>query len=127
MRNFKFTLKHNLGSDRGFTLIEILVALVLFALGIVGVMSMVATAMSGYSRSRISTTEVNRTCLNLEAVKQAGYKALDVFSGIQGGIYDNSENTIVRGTRLIVMQNDAIKGSGEGGTYQIYYTKPHIQ
>jgi prepilin-type N-terminal cleavage/methylation domain-containing protein len=118
---------NNLRNEHGFTLIETMIALVVFSIGILAAMTMTTNAMKGYSRSRLSTTEVNRTCLNLEAVKQAGYTELDVFSDIQGGVHSNSQDAIVRGTRLIVMQNDAIKGKGEGGAYQVYYTKPLIQ
>jgi prepilin-type N-terminal cleavage/methylation domain-containing protein len=127
MRDSHFISRNHLRGEQGFTLIETMIALLIFTIGIMAVMTMTITAMNGYSRSRISTTEVNRTCLNLEGVKQAGYTELGVFSGIQGGIYNDAEDAVVRGTRLVVMQNNAIKGSGVGGAYQVYYTKPLVQ
>jgi prepilin-type N-terminal cleavage/methylation domain-containing protein len=125
MKDFNVELKPNSVSEKGFTLIEVLIALVVFSIGIMAVMSMIMAAMNGYSRARKSTVEVNRTSLNLESVKQAGYTELAEFSNIQGGILENTENAVVRGTQLVVMENDAIHGSR--GAYQIFYIKPLIQ
>lgn len=122
--------------EMGFTLIETLLSLLIFTVGILAVMTMTSNGLSAYSRSRTSTAEVNRTCINLEVLKEARYENSDVFkdtettpTGNDGATvsYNNTDDAVVAGTKLIVMQNNAIKGgSGSDGTYALYFTKPFV-
>lgn len=122
--------------DQGFTLVETLIGLLIFTVGILAVCTMTSTAIKGYTFARISTTQVNRTTANTEALKQVGYENGNVFStdgtatsvqGAEGAVmsYADSDNVVVDGTKLIVMQNSKIKGSL--GDYTLYYTKPLIR
>lgn len=138
MKSFHCFYEHDANGKQGFTLIEVLIGLFLFTFGILAVMAMTITAMHGYIRSRISNTEVNRTTLNVEVLKHAGYTGKDkIFEGEEGDgnplgsdgdavgyAYEN--DAVVRGAKFITMQNDEIKGNGVGGVYEVYYLKPAI-
>ena len=122
--------------DKGFTLIETMIALFVFTFGILAVMTMTVTSMGSFTRSRTTSTEVNRTALNLETLKQVGYSNSDVFQGTAASpigsdgttvSYADTDNAVVFETKLIVMQNNKIKGSGAGNNYEVYYTKPLIE
>lgn len=123
-------------SDKGFTLIETMIGLAVFSIGILAVCTMTSTAIKGYTTARVNTTQVNRTTANTEALKQVGYENSNVFSavgtdtavqGSEGTVlsYADTDGVVVRGTKLIVMQNTKIKGGS--GNYTLYYTKPIIQ
>lgn len=122
--------------DQGFTLIETMIGLLIFTVGILAVCTMTSTAIKGYTFARTNTTQVNRTTANTEALKHVGYENDNVFStdgtetnvqGSEGAVlsYADSDNVVVDGTKLIVMQNSEIKGGS--GDYTLYYTKPFIR
>ncbi len=121
---------------RGFTLLETLVAVLIFSFGTLAVMALTVNSMNWFTESRITTTEVNRTTLNIEALKQTGYLDSGAFRGIWTVPTGNDGNTVgyndfadavVAETRLITMQNNEVKGFGAGGNYEIYFVKPFIQ
>lgn len=133
MKHFKGFFRSNNIGKRGFTLLETLIALLVFTVGIMGVMTMVLTSINDFTRSRVTNTEVNRTCQNVETLKQAGYSNTEIFKGTSNSPvgsdaasvgYTDVENAVVYGTRLIVMQNTEIGGRGAGGNYEVYFTKP---
>ena len=122
--------------DQGFTLIETIIGLLIFTIGILAVCSMTSTAIKGYVFARTNTTQVNRTTANTEALKHAGYENSNVFStdgtqtSVQGSdgtviSYGDNDDVVVAGTKLIVMENSKIKGAS--GEYTLYYTKPLIR
>lgn len=126
------------GNNQGFTLVETMIAMLLFTFGILAVMSMTLTSMNGFNRSRITCTEVNRTTLNIETLKEGGYNNANIFSGAgtpaapvgtDGATvgYNDTDNTVVAETKLISIQNNALRGAGAGATYELYYTKPFIE
>jgi prepilin-type N-terminal cleavage/methylation domain-containing protein len=124
-----------LGDSEGFTLIETMIALLLFTVGILAVMTMTLSAINGFTRSRITSTEVNRTALNMETLKMVNYNDTTIFAGVDSSptgsdsatvAYKDDNNAVVSGTKLITMRNSELKGSGDGNTYEVYYTKPLI-
>jgi Tfp pilus assembly protein PilV len=123
-------------NNQGFALLETMIALVVFTVGILAVMTMTITAMGGFTRARTTSVEVNRTTLNLETLKQVGYRNTNIFTGAQTSPmgsdgdsvgYNDTVNAVVRETRLIVMQNNKIKGAGADNNYTVYFTKPLIE
>lgn len=133
MLTMKHVSKH---SDKGFTLIETMIGLVVFSVGILAVCTMTIVAINAYNTARTNTTQVNRTTANTEALKQVAYENSNVFSAVgtdtsvqgdEGAVlsYSDTDGVVVRGTKLIVMQNNKIKGGS--GNYTLYYTKPIIQ
>lgn len=125
-----------LPDNQGFTLLETLIGLLVFTIGILAVSTMTTWAIKGYTVSRTNTAEVNRTTANTEALKQVNYGNSDVFSatgtstavqGSEGEVlnYADTDDVVVLGTKLIVVQNNQINGGD--GNYTLYYTKPVIQ
>ena len=123
-------------NQQGFTLLETMVAMLVFTIGILGMMTMTVNALNGYTRSRTSASEVGRTVTNLETLKNAGYRNSDIFTGSQtspvgsdGAVVEYSDTVaaVVAETRLISLQNTAIKGSGPNNTYEVYFTLPLVE
>ena len=136
MKSLRCLLQTTGREEDGFTLIETMIALFVFTIGILAVMTMTLSSMRSFTRSRTTSTEVNRTALNLETLKGVGYSNSDVFTGAPSSpigsdgtavSYADTDNAVVFETKLIVMQNNAIRGSGAGNNYQVYYTKPLIE
>ena len=124
------------GNSQGFTLIETMIALLVFTVGIMAVMTLTVSAINGFTRSGITSTEVNRTALNLETLKEVGYSNSAAFIGAPttpvgtDGVtvgYNDTNNAVVAETKLIVMDNNAMKGGSANSTYEVYYTKPLIE
>jgi hypothetical protein len=99
------------------------------------VTSLTVSAIDGFTRSRITNTEVNRTTLNMETLKKVGYDNATIFAGVPSSPtgsdgatvgYTDTNDAVVTDTKLIIMQNSGIKGSGAGNLYEVYYTKPLI-
>jgi len=136
MKKSKQPTVGHLENGQGFTLIETMISMLVFTFGILAVMTLTINAMNGFSRSRINSVEVNRTTLNLEALKEAGYKNGDIFKGaVQSAPvgsdgatvgYTDTNDAVVGETKLIRIQNNTVRGLGAGGNYELYYTKPLI-
>jgi prepilin-type N-terminal cleavage/methylation domain-containing protein len=128
-----------LKSQKGFTLIETMIGLAIFTVGIFAVWMMSSTAIRGYSDARSSTVEVNRTSVSIETLKQTGFTNDDIFDtdqstympaqGVDGTYvgYSFADNVAVRGTKMIITQNNQIKGFGPGNNFALFYTKSLIQ
>jgi prepilin-type N-terminal cleavage/methylation domain-containing protein len=123
-------------NKRGFTLIETMIALFVFSVGVLAVGTMTVNALGGFTRARTTSVEVNRTTLNLETLKQVEYRNTNIFTGAQTSPmgsdgdtvgYNDTANAVVRETMLIVMQNNKIKGAGADNNYTVYFTKPLIE
>ena len=124
------------GNSHGFTLIETLIAILIFSVGIMAVMSLTVSSMNSFTRSRNNCVEVHRTTLNLEALKEAGYDNGNIFTGAQVApagtdgqtvSYNDINDTVVIETKLISIQNNIVRGVGPNGNYELYYTKPFIE
>jgi len=137
MKTEQFSTATNRHNNQGFTLIETLMALFLFSFGIIAVMTMTTTSMTAFTNARATTTEINRSSLNLEALKHVGYGNNQIFTGAQvvptgtDGTtvgYNDTNDAVVMETKLIVLQNNAINhGTSPSGLYELYFTKPFIE
>ena len=136
MKSLQYSFQLKVGKSDGFTLLESMIAMFVFTFGVMAVFSMTANSMSNFSRSRSTSVEVNRTASNLEVLKDAGYNNSNIFQGSEipapgndGAmvVYTDMDNAVIFETKLIVMQNNKIKGSGAGGNYEVYYIKPLIE
>jgi prepilin-type N-terminal cleavage/methylation domain-containing protein len=129
-------------SNNGFTLIEVMIGIMIFTVGILGVTALTMQAYRSYSTSRQSTREVNRTAISVEMLKHAGYfndnvlqddddkAGTDPFYAPGTGNdveYRVQDNAVVSGTKLIVMQNDQASANPTAPAYTIFYTKPEIR
>jgi Tfp pilus assembly protein PilV len=128
--------------NSGFTLIEALIGILVFTVGILGVSTMAIQANRTYSTSRQSTREVNLTALSVEPLKYTGYSndnvlqddddkaGTDPFYAPGTGndvAYRVQDNAVVSGTKLIVMQNAKVSDKPNVPAYTIFYTKPEIR
>lgn len=136
MKIFNQPSTDHLGNDHGFTLVETMIAMLVFTIGIMAAMALTINAMNGFSRSRVNCEEVNRTTLNLEALKESGYTNANIFTGAQTNPvgtdgatvgYNDADNAVIMETKLISIQNNTVRGIGAGGNYELYYTKPFIE
>jgi hypothetical protein len=107
-----------------------------FTFGVLAVMTMTINANNGFNKSRTNNTEINRTTLNLETLKEVGYDNDDIFKGTPMSPmgkdsasvgYNDANNAVVAETKLITIQNTRIKGGGAAGNYVVYFTKPFIE
>jgi prepilin-type N-terminal cleavage/methylation domain-containing protein len=128
-------------TNDGFTLIEVMFALFIFTVGVLGVTAMTVQSNLSYSASRQSTREVNRTTMGVEDLKYAGYSNDNVLQdeAEKGGVpfyapgssnhvaYQVQDNAVVTGTKLIVVQNKQVSRNAAASAYTIYYTKPEIR
>lgn len=129
-------------NSNGFTLLEALIGILIFTVGILAVSGMAIQANKTYSTSRQSTREVNRTALGVEPLKHAGYSndnvlqdddqkaGTDPFYAPGTGTdvqYRVQDNVVVSGTKLIVMQNAKVSDNLAVPAYTIFYTKPEIR
>jgi Tfp pilus assembly protein PilV len=130
--NYGFT------TNEGFSLIETMIGLFIFTVGILAVCSMTVTAINGFTKANTNSVEVNRTTANTETLKQIGYENSTFFStdgtlmsayGSDGAVvnYADTDNAVIRGTKLVVVQNTKMKGLGIGGDYALNYIKPIIE
>ncbi len=131
------------GSDQGFTLIEVLIALLVFTVGIMAVATMSITAFNTFSRAGVSTVEVNRAVANIDTLKHVSTLNDDVFTNGQSasafpfnGSSDQAnitcwdfDDVVVRGTKFVAVENNQIKDGWSRGdpgnpneNYRLYYT-----
>ncbi|MGD8836400.1 MAG: prepilin-type N-terminal cleavage/methylation domain-containing protein [Desulfobacteraceae bacterium] len=139
MKSPRQPFSYHLENSQGFTLIETMIALLVFTLGILAIMTLNVSSTNGFTRSGITSTEVNRTTLNIETLKEASYSNEAVFPeeqttpmgtmGTDGDTinYYNSVDTVVKDTKLIVLENKAIHGGSASNTYELYFIKPLIE
>lgn len=128
---------HNVKDTKGFTLVETLMALFLFSFGIIAVMSLTSNSMAGFTAARATSREVNRVALQLESLKETGYRDTAIFragtwnpEGTDGVSvsYTNADDAVVFETKLIMMQNNAVRhGISPSGNFELYFTKPLIE
>ncbi len=128
-------------NDQGFTLIEVLIALLVFTVGIMAVATMSFSAFNTFSQANTSAVEVSRAVANMDTLKHVSTLNDDVFKNDQsafpfGGSIDAAlvtcwdfDDVVVRGTKFVAVENDQIKGGwarGDPGnpneSYRLYYT-----
>ncbi len=131
------------GNDQGFTLIEVLFALLIFTVGIMAVATMSYSAFNNFSQAGVSTVEVNRAVTNIDTLKMVSTLNDQVFQNGQSqttfpfnGSLDQAfvtcwdfNDVVVRGTTFVAVENNQIRGGwarGDPGNpnenYRLYYT-----
>ncbi len=74
--------------NRGFTLIEIMIAIAIIAIGIFGVMSLIITVMKGNTLSKRLTTATTIAQDKMEDFKRMDYASVANDSGTDNTTYD---------------------------------------
>lgn len=125
--------------NKGFTLIETLIGLMVFSIGTLAVMALTIGSMNDFANARTGNLEINKTALQLESLKHTGYRDNLFFDpgastlpvvGSDGAYMDYSymDDAIVRGTKLIALQNTKIKSAnGLTNNLTFFYTKALIE
>lgn len=72
-------------SERGFTLAEVLIAIAIFAIAVIGLAAMSGNAIRGLDSAKKLSAAVNLAEAKLEALKMVSYDNLEA-SGSDGGI-----------------------------------------
>jgi prepilin-type N-terminal cleavage/methylation domain-containing protein len=111
--------------QQGFTLIEVLIAIVVFGIGIMAVSKMATQGFNSFSKAGRETVEVNRDIKNIDTLKCTLYTNSQIFnSGGQGpsqypvtGSADQADirswdfnNVVLASTKFIAVQDSAING-----------------
>ena len=124
MRTTKATGRIPKKGEPGFTLVEVLIAIVIFAIGIMAVMRMQVQAMTGTGVSRVYVDTANLAQDRLERLKATSIRAASMNAGsyndatapnnytIQWTIADNGGATAAAKTITVV----ATHGSGRNTT-----------
>jgi len=92
--------------EKGFTLIEVMIAMGVFAIGILAVASMQITASQGNRSARLQTEAVTRCSERMEDLLGNGYSALSSGSATEGAInlsWTVSDDTPVIDTRTVTV------------------------
>ena len=80
-----FPLKNKLLNNKGFTLIEVVIAMAVIAIGMFAMMSLVITVTKGTAHSRKVTTATNIAENAMEDLKRRGYaNVVNVVNGVNG-------------------------------------------
>ncbi len=128
--------KTNSSGSEGFTLIEVLIAILVFTIGVLAVSTMSIQAFNGFDLSRTSTAEVNRAIRNIDSLKSTSYFNNQIFNaGGQGasnypfgddqgaiGCWDFN-NMVVRDVKFIAVENSRLRGPSPTNNYRLYFTK----
>jgi prepilin-type N-terminal cleavage/methylation domain-containing protein len=125
---------------QGFTLIEVIFALLVFSIGIMAVTTMTISGFDGFETARTITNEVNRSVKTIDTFKSALYSNDQIFNTNAGtpSSYpfgtDNADftcwdftNIVVRDVRFIAVENQQIRAPSASGNYRLFYAKPGKQ
>lgn len=94
-----FLMKDKLSNSKGFTLIEVVVAITVIAIGMFAIMSLLLTVIKGNSHSERVTTATNIAQDKMEDLKRVGYSNVSNDSGNdqdyywEANIQDNTPGT----------------------------------
>ncbi len=95
------------GSSQGFTLIEIMIAVFLIVVVMMGVISVTAMVIKGNSFSKMMTTATTLAKDKMEQLKNDGYDALVTGSDTQESIYNRTwtvaNDTPAAGMKTVVV------------------------
>ncbi len=93
-------------NEKGFTLIEVMVAMGIFAVGILAVASMQITAFQGNRSARLRTEAVTRAAEYMENLVTQGYDTISGGSATEGEIdilWTVADDTPVSDTRTVTV------------------------
>ncbi|MGD8846416.1 MAG: prepilin-type N-terminal cleavage/methylation domain-containing protein [Desulfobacteraceae bacterium] len=132
--------------EQGFTLIEAMIALLVFTIGIMAVSAMAITGFNSFNKSRTETAEVNRTIKNVDALKSTLYSNTQIFNSSASGGASNYpvgtdqadfnswdfNDVVVRDVKLIAVENNnnQFRGPTASSQYRLYVIKadkPRVQ
>ena len=82
--------------EKGFTLVELLVASAIFTFGMLAVLGMLITAMGGNAQGRQMTEATNLTAAKIEDLKLTPYSQLQSFGDITTVSNDSVSDTFSR-------------------------------
>jgi len=137
MFQMQATRRESRGNDRGYTLIEILIAVTIFSIGILAVAGMQVTAMSANYRASRSTSLIVNAQTKLEELIALPYddpwlETAGNFPGTDTHGNTHQETTSEGYTiRWQVVDDDPVPNAkrvtvtvtGQGGTTQVVYIK----
>ena len=131
---------HDHLGEQGFTLIETMIGMMIFAVGISAVLYMEVVGISGHRRAREYADEVHGTSLQTESIIAPEPYSSDDLQGDDVGIYypasslpikeSNttsyvvSSDVLVRDTKLIIVSN---KRNPDAKIYALRHVKPYIR
>ena len=138
MKACLFRQKRSSGCDQqGFTLIEVLVAMTVFAVGMIAVTTMTIRGFNGFATSRATTTEVHRNIRILDTFKSAFYDNDEIFdttADLPANYPFGNDATeikcwdfndiVVRDVKLIAVENQRLRSATPSGLYRLFFTKP---
>ncbi|EMS80592.1 type IV pilus modification protein PilV [Desulfotignum phosphitoxidans] len=104
--NFKALAHSKLNNKSGFTLIEVLVAMAVFAIGILAITGMQVTSIQGNQSARLRTEAVSYASKHMDTLISNGYSAATDGSATEGSIiltWTVTGDSPVTGTKTIVL------------------------
>ncbi len=104
-------LSFNFSHNKGFTVIEVLITLLIFAIAIIGVTNMRALSLGGSFFNKDATTASSLAQKKIEELKGTAYNSISSGSAQQDGM--NLAWTVVPGSTTVT----------DGGTTVTYYYK----
>lgn len=127
------------GGEQGFTLIEVMIALLVFSVGIMAVSGMAFKGINSFDKSRTETAEVNRTIKTVDALKSTLYSNTQIFNTTASGGASNYpigtdqpdfnswdfNDVVVRDVKLIAVENNnnRFRGPTASSQYRLYIVK----
>jgi type IV pilus assembly protein PilV len=123
--------------EQGFTLIEVMIALVIFAIGILGVAIMQLNAINGNASARMSTETVTLAQDQIERLLGLPYDHADLTDGthpdvtLAGGVYqarwEVTDDSPVLNCKTVVMTVTKIQATlGRFKEVEIQFVKPQV-
>ena len=118
LKNNASNTKESYG-DMGFTLIEVMIAMVIFAIGILAMFSMQISATNTNAAARVYTQESNWAVDRIEKLMRLPYGDAD----LSGGDHSVAAGNLTQATDGIDNDNDGkIDEAGESGPITISWT-----
>jgi prepilin-type N-terminal cleavage/methylation domain-containing protein len=124
------------GDQQGFTLIEVLIAMGVFAFGIMMVTVMVVRGFDNFTRARTTTAEVYRSVRTIDTFRFALYSNAQIFNtnADQPASYPFGDDqpdfqcwdfndVVVQGVKFIAVEDQELPSPSASGSYRLFYTK----
>ena len=126
------------GGQQGFSLIEVLVAMAIFSVGIMVVTTMAIRGFNGYTTARVTTDEVHKNIKTIDTFRFAFYYNNQIFdtdgaAGQAANYPFGKENAnfacwdfndlVVRDVKFIMVENQQLVSPSASGRYRLFYTK----
>jgi prepilin-type N-terminal cleavage/methylation domain-containing protein len=124
------------GGQKGFTLIEVLIAMGIFSFGIMMVTAMAVRGFNSYAVARTTTDEVYQNVTTIDTFRFALYSNAQIFStntdtpanypfGAGNANFRcwDFNDLIVRDVKFIAVENQQLRSPSNSGFYRLFYTK----